>query len=439
MYSLQAVLSIVVAAAFVHAFVRRDRRYLPVFVVALTTMLYTHNWALFLGAALRSTLALCCGADARGEAERTRDRQGRRCSRYGAIALLYAAVGPDAAVYQVKHTGAPWATRPTHRRALERASRSCSAGPTVGDRAAARRRQRPGHADPRAARPHDARARRADVRRDPRRVARLASSRPRSPTATSRRSSGRSILCAAVGLSHAGRLGLVVPRRSSLAFWLDPRTGELESKNNTRSVSASIATLVTTGDLVVATHPESLPLISYYMPKGVRYANVARPGRRPARVRLDRRDRAPEAHAPDADDRPAAGARCEPGQELVLVQPILRTGALAGAVDVARPPPRGPVGAPPGRRPARPPRGRRAGVRLRPAAARHPRRRLPRAVAQRAAIGAPRASQRPRCGAATLPTGCQSGCADAAAPAALGPRTNSGHGTGQHHRHAARA
>src|SRR5437588_5679133 len=54
MYALMALLALIASAAFVHAFVRRRRRYLPVFVVAMAASLYTHNWALF--------LALMCGA-----------------------------------------------------------------------------------------------------------------------------------------------------------------------------------------------------------------------------------------------------------------------------------------------------------------------------------------------------------------------------------------
>jgi hypothetical protein len=35
--------------AFLHRVRTRDRRLLPAFVAAMTTMLYTHNWAIFVG------------------------------------------------------------------------------------------------------------------------------------------------------------------------------------------------------------------------------------------------------------------------------------------------------------------------------------------------------------------------------------------------------
>ena len=52
MYSLMLVMSLLATAAFLHVFAFGRRRYLPVFMVLLAGMLYTHNWGLFLGAGL---------------------------------------------------------------------------------------------------------------------------------------------------------------------------------------------------------------------------------------------------------------------------------------------------------------------------------------------------------------------------------------------------
>ena len=47
MYALMVFLCLLATAAFLHVFVYRRRRYLPLFVAVLAPMLYTHNWALF--------------------------------------------------------------------------------------------------------------------------------------------------------------------------------------------------------------------------------------------------------------------------------------------------------------------------------------------------------------------------------------------------------
>jgi mannosyltransferase len=318
MYSLQALLSLVVATTFVHAFVRRDRRHLPWFVVAFTAMLYTHNWALFLGTALGLT-ALWLWRTMEGEAER------RAMLRDGiitiaAVVVLYAPWVPTL-IYQVEHTGAPWAMRPTIQQLLS--GLELVFGGTA-------------MAIPLLLVAGNGLVTHIRERGDRRAIALVALTfgavlvawlvSQVSPAFANRYFAsfvGPLILVAAVGLSHAGRLGLIC-LVVVLAFWLDPRTGELETKSNTRGVSASIATLVTTGDLVVATHPESLPLISYYMPKGVRYANSLGPVKDPrvfdwtdATERLKRTRPKPTIDG--------LLRTLEPGQELVLVQPILRT------------------------------------------------------------------------------------------------------------------
>ena len=52
MYALMLVMSLLATAAFLHVFAFGRRRYLPLFMILLAGMLYTHNWGLFLGAGL---------------------------------------------------------------------------------------------------------------------------------------------------------------------------------------------------------------------------------------------------------------------------------------------------------------------------------------------------------------------------------------------------
>src|SRR3954467_1808439 len=58
MYALMIVLSLLLTGAFLHVFVYRNRRYLPMFAVVLAAMLYTHNWGLFVSAGALVALGL---------------------------------------------------------------------------------------------------------------------------------------------------------------------------------------------------------------------------------------------------------------------------------------------------------------------------------------------------------------------------------------------
>lgn len=107
MYSLLALLSLIVAVAFVQAFVYRRRRYLPVLSVALAAALYTHNWALFLGLATFIAYLACVWTAPAPRRDLWRDG----AIAFGIVALLFLPWLPTLA-YQAQHTGAPWALAP---------------------------------------------------------------------------------------------------------------------------------------------------------------------------------------------------------------------------------------------------------------------------------------------------------------------------------------
>ncbi len=52
MYSLMVVLSLLTSAAFLHVYVYRNRKYLPLFAVLLAAILYTHSWGIFVTAGI---------------------------------------------------------------------------------------------------------------------------------------------------------------------------------------------------------------------------------------------------------------------------------------------------------------------------------------------------------------------------------------------------
>ncbi len=109
MYTLVALLGMVVVTSFAHAFVLRRRRFLPLFVASLTLLLYTHNWGIYVAVAGIVALVPCL---LRGEDRSRLVRDGAVA--FGVVGLLYLPWVPTL-LEQVRHTGAPWSPRPVLR------------------------------------------------------------------------------------------------------------------------------------------------------------------------------------------------------------------------------------------------------------------------------------------------------------------------------------
>ncbi|HSH23185.1 MAG TPA: glycosyltransferase family 39 protein [Acidimicrobiales bacterium] len=107
MYSLVALLSVLVTATFLHAFVLRRRRYLPAFSIALTLALYTHYWALFLAVGAGVGVLVCLAFDA--DRRRLLIDAGLA---FGAVVALFAPWVPTL-VYQQAHSAVGWALPPS--------------------------------------------------------------------------------------------------------------------------------------------------------------------------------------------------------------------------------------------------------------------------------------------------------------------------------------
>ena len=324
MYAIVALVGMLVAVGFVKAFADRERRYLPLFVVAMAVMLYTHNWALFLG--MGSVVAL-------GMLVRWAPAHERRgllrdiAIGYGAVALLYLPWLPSL-LYQAAHTGAPWSTRPSVDELIDGIGWLVGGAATglalllvAGSGIASLARTAGGPS-------RDAAARRVlallAMAASAAVIAWLASQV--APAFANRYFAsffGPVLLLVAAGFAHAGRLGLV-GLVLVLALWVDDRSGQVQAKSNVKGVSTMLGTLVTPGDLVVSTHPEQLPLLAYYLPEGLRYATSLGP--QPDVRIFDWRDATDRLRAARA--RPTASSMVgtlRPGQELVLVLPIFRT------------------------------------------------------------------------------------------------------------------
>jgi mannosyltransferase len=252
MYALAAFLSIVASAAWAHGVLLGRRRYLPLLALTLVLLLYTHNWALFLCAGL---------AIATGLSARARWREALAVA--VVVAAAYAPWLPTL-LFQVRHTGAPWAMRPgLHALVLAPAS------PFADDIA------------------FGALALAAGLglyrhRREPVPAALLVvvlatvvvawTESQVSSSWTTRYFAvvlGPLLLALGAGLVRAGRLSLV-PLVFALLLW---GTYSLkDEKSNARAIARAASHYLAPGDLVLSTHPEQIPVLRYYLGPGYRYA-----------------------------------------------------------------------------------------------------------------------------------------------------------------------
>ncbi|MDQ6807478.1 MAG: glycosyltransferase family 39 protein [Actinomycetota bacterium] len=273
MYSLMALLGIMAAAGFIHAFVYRRRRYLVLFAVAISLMLYTHAWGLFFWAG--SAIALMPVWFT------TDDRKG--LVRDAAIAFIGAGVLflPWTAnfIYQATHTGAPWDSAPRFGAPVQlsrdllggdRITAVLVLGAGIGLAALFTRRYR---RTPEAT---------AMFTMAVMVVATLALAWVASqvtPAWVSRYFApilGPMLLLAALGLSRAGVAGALAIVLSVL-FLVNPASYIPKYKSDLRDVGGEMATLVHPGDLVISGQPDQIAATWYYLPGGLRWASTIGP------------------------------------------------------------------------------------------------------------------------------------------------------------------
>jgi uncharacterized membrane protein len=325
MYALVVLLSLLVVGTFAHVFALGHRRwYLPGLVVASTLALYTHNWSLFLLGACALTWAVLV---ARAPAAERRGLVRDAALAAVPVAVLYAPWMPTM-LFQAAHTGAPWAEQPGLE-AIVNGLGSVLGGPSsayfagfmgIAGLAAALAARRGGR---------DGRALWLVIGVFVLAVALAWLSSQVSPAWANRYFAvfvGPLIILLGVALTSYGRLGIAA--LCLLAFLgSDTLEGAIRGKSNAFRVARTLTEqgYVTPGDLVVNTHPEHGPLMHFYLPDGLRWANALGPVPDPlifdwtdAQERLERTG-------------PVQVARqllptLRPGQHLLLIQPIVRTG-----------------------------------------------------------------------------------------------------------------
>jgi hypothetical protein len=316
MYALVTLLGLVSVTCWLQAFTADadSVRRAPAigFAVALAAMLYTHNWALFFGAATGVAWLVLLWR-ARGEERRRLLRTGLLA--YGGVVVLYAPWLPNA-LYQAAHTGAPWSKSPSLAALASVPARILGEVAEVAVFLAAgsgvlvllRRRG----AEQRA-------------------VAALlliavltivlawVGSQLSPAWANRYLAAGVApfLFVAAAGFAHAGRLGLVGLALVAILWAIDGAPGE---KSNVRTVAESIGPSLRPGDLVVATQPEQVPVLDYYLRAGLRYATLTGPVADTGVT--DWRDGVERLRATSAErDLAPLLDRLEPGQRLALVVP----------------------------------------------------------------------------------------------------------------------
>jgi hypothetical protein len=317
MYTLVALLGFVAAASFLHAFAFRRRRYVPLFVVSLAMLLYTHNWGIYFAVAAALAVVPCVVAAP------DRRRAGRDAAlAFVAVGVVYAPWVPTL-LAQAAHTGAPWSARPVAREMIS------ALGDVLGDpheRVLVALVLGGGAAILGLLRRYRTPEGRAVVAALVLGGATLAAgwlSAQVEPAWSYRYLAvllGPVLILAAVALARGGGHGLAA-LLLILVFWTQP-LGRLtglrqpvhrDQKSAVKPIADVVRPKLGPGDVVVAMQMEEVPVLRYYLPAGVRYADVTGPVQDPRvvdwRDALDRVQHSTVEHGlvPLVDALPANG------------------------------------------------------------------------------------------------------------------------------------
>jgi mannosyltransferase len=323
MYSLVALLAIPATVCFLRAYVldtASRRPWVIGFALATATALYTHNWPLFLTASALAAWAVMWWL---ASPERRRELLRDGALGFGGAALLYLPWVPTT-LYQAAHTGAPWADAPPFDSLLGVPGVLLGEMPQIvllicaGTGLLVLLRRVNG-----------------TFGQHGRAVIALALMAVLTPTlawALSQVSPAWAsrylavalspfLLLAAGGLANARRLGFV-GLALVVIMWVQAKPPT--EKSNVRAVAEAIAPSLAPGDLVISTQPETVPVLHYYLPEGLRYATLT--GELDEFGVWDWRDGVErlEATRPERDLAPVVDS-LPAGARLVLVEPITWT------------------------------------------------------------------------------------------------------------------
>jgi hypothetical protein len=309
MYELEALLSLVVAWSYVEGILRAHRAWTVVFVLSTALLAYSHNWGLFLCVGLAAaTLAFA------------RDRLRLFLVAAAGVAILYLPWVPTL-LFQARHTGAPWSTRPSFHDLV------LSAGAVIGGDTPYVALVLVGGAALGAIVLHQRTRERREI------VSLLVItgttvvvafiSSQISPAWTSRYFAvlfGPVVLLAGHAIARARRLGFAT--LAALVF-LFAGYSVRNDKENARGITTGVKPYLKAGELIISTHPEQVPVLRYYAGPGYRWATTL--GRMPDPLIFDWRDAVTRLR--DAKERPTIDsllATVPPGGEFVVFTPVFR-------------------------------------------------------------------------------------------------------------------
>jgi mannosyltransferase len=275
MYSLMALLGLLATMGFIQGFIYRRRRYLVLFTICQTLMLYTHAWGIFFGVGAALAFAVIWRAS---DEPRVLLRDGLIA--FGAAGVLFLPWLPTL-LYQVAHTGSPWDTAPNFGAPVQ-----ISRNLMGGDRATV------------------ALVLVAALGIAPMCVRSRWRSRESlvlwtlimlpvgtlgfgwvvshfSPAWAYRYFApvlGSLLLVATLGLARAKGVGLIAVLLV-IVFWANPSELTPHYKSDMRDIAGEMGPRLHRGDLVIVGQPEAVPLAWYYLPAGLRFANTTGPVR----------------------------------------------------------------------------------------------------------------------------------------------------------------
>ena len=276
MYSLTVLIGIFATVALVRGFVYRERRYVIVFAISEALMLYSHNWALFFGAAAFLVMVIIYFIG--GEEVRPHFIFDVIATFAGA-AILFAPWVPNF-IYQVGHTAAPWDLEPGFGAPIQIA-KNVFGGASISvimvmatvigySRLFSRPRK---------------------MTRDAQVAITLVAlpvltlliawlgSHVITPAWDVRYFApivAAMILVLAIGTARAGVLGAIAVI-FVIAFMARPSAFEPAYKSDMQDIGGEMGPLLHKGDLVLVGQPEQTPLAYYYLPGGLKYANTMGP------------------------------------------------------------------------------------------------------------------------------------------------------------------